>query len=56
MDDNYNPTRKRPNLIVFYDMAADVMTNKRFQAIIKEFFFRCWKFNISLVFITQIKS
>ena len=29
------------------------MTNKRFQAIIKELFIRCRKFNISLVFITQ---
>ena len=29
------------------------MTNKRFQAIIKELFIRCRKLNISLVFITQ---
>ena len=29
------------------------MTNKRFQAIIKNLFIRCRKFNISLVFITQ---
>ena len=29
------------------------MTNKKFQAIIKEFFIRCRKLNISLVFITQ---
>ena len=29
------------------------MTNKRFQAIIKELFTRCRKLNISLVFITQ---
>ena len=29
------------------------MTNKKFQAIIKEVFIRCRKLNISLVFITQ---
>ena len=34
-------------------MIADVMTNKEFQAIIKELFIRCRKLNISLVFITQ---
>ena len=34
-------------------MIADIMTNKKFQAIIKELFIRCRKINISLVFITQ---
>ena len=34
-------------------MIADIMTNKKFQAIIKELFIRCRKLNISLVFITQ---
>ena len=29
------------------------MTNKKFQAMIKELFIRCRKLNISLVFITQ---
>ena len=51
--DNYNPNRKRKILIVFDDMIADIMTNKKFQAIIKELFIRCRKLNISLVFITQ---
>ena len=51
--DNYNPSRKRKILIVFDDMIADIMTNKKFQAIIKELFIRCRKLNISLVFITQ---
>ena len=50
---DYNPKTKRKNLIVFDDMIADIMTNKRFQAIIKELFIRCRKLNISLVFITQ---
>ena len=34
-------------------MFADIMTNKIFQAIIKELFIKCRKLNISLVFITQ---
>ena len=49
---DFNPIRKRKKLIVFDDMIADIMTNKRFQAIIKELFIRCRKLNISLVFIT----
>ena len=51
--DDYNPIRKRKKLIVFDDMIVDIMTNRRFQAIIKELFIRCRKLNISLVFITQ---
>ena len=51
--DDYNPNRKRKILIVFDDMIADIMSNKKFQAIIKELFIRCRKLNISLVFITQ---
>ena len=34
-------------------MIADIKTNKKFQAIIKELFIRCRKVNISLLFITQ---
>ena len=37
---DYNPDRKRKILIVFDDMFADIMTNKNFQAIIKELFIR----------------
>ena len=60
--DDYKPSRKRKNLIVFYDMIADIMTNaknsfqnfiSKFQNLIKELIFRCRKLNISLVFITQ---
>ena len=51
--DGYNPSRKRNNLIVFDDMIADIISNKKFQAIIKELFITCRKLNISLVFITQ---
>ena len=51
--DDYIPSRKRTILIVFDDMIADIKTNKKFQAIIKELFIRCRKVNISLLFITQ---
>ena len=51
--DDYNLKRKRKILVLFDDMIADIMTNKRFQAIIKEIFIRRRKLNISLVFITQ---
>ena len=50
---DYNSSSRRKNLIIFDDMVADIMTNRRFQAIIKELFIRCRKLNISLVFITQ---
>ena len=32
---DYNPSRKRQILIIFDDMIADIMTNKKFQDIIK---------------------
>ena len=50
---DYNPRRKGKVLIVFDDIISDIMTNKKFQAIIKGLFIRCRKLNISLVFITQ---
>ena len=51
---DYNLSRRRKKLIVFDDIIADIMTNKRFQAIIKELFVRCRKLNISLVFFYSI--
>ena len=51
--DDYNPNRKSKILIVFDDMIADIMSNKKFQAIIKELFIRCRKLNILLVFTSK---
>ena len=34
--DDYNPTGNTKILILFDDMMADIMTNRKFQAIIKE--------------------
>ena len=50
---NYNPNIRRKILVVFDDMIAGIMTNKRFQSLIKELFIRCRKLNISLAFIIQ---
>ena len=51
--DDYNSNRKRKILIVFDGMIADIMSNKKFQAIIKDLFISCRKLNISLVLIIQ---
>ena len=48
----YNPTRKRKTLIVFV-FDSDIMTNKTYQATIKELFIRCRRLTISLAFITH---
>ena len=45
--DDYSPNRQRKILIVFDDMIAENMSNKKFQATIKELFIRCRKLNIS---------
>ena len=50
--DNYNPKRDKKVLIVSDDMIADIMTNKKFQVIIKQLFIRGKQLNIPLVFIT----
>ena len=38
---DYSLTRKRKKLIVFDHMIVDIMSNKKFQAIMKELFIRC---------------
>ena len=53
---DYSSNRKRKILIVFDDMIAGIMTDKKIQSIIKKLFIRCSKLNISLIFITQSYS
>ena len=50
---DYNPIIRRKILIVFDDIIADTMSNKKIQAVVKDLFIRCRKLIISLVFITQ---
>ena len=51
--DNYNPDKENKILIVFDDMIADMINNKKLNSIVTELFIRGRKLNISLVFITQ---
>ena len=48
-----NLNKKRKILIVFDDIVADMLSNKKRNLIIPELFIRGRKLNISLVFITQ---
>ena len=48
-----NPNKKRKILIVFDDMIADMLSNKKLNPIVTELFIRSRKLNISLVFIAQ---
>ena len=48
-----NPNKKPKILIVFDDMIADMLSNKKFNPIVTELFIRGRKLNISLIFITQ---
>ena len=51
--DEYNTDKERKILIVFDDMIADMINNKKLNSIVTELFIRGRKLNISLVFITQ---
>ena len=51
--EEYNPRKKRKKLIVFNDMIADLISNKKLNSIVTELFIRGRKLSISLVFITQ---
>ena len=51
--EEYNSNEKRKMLIVFDDMIADMLSNKKISLIVTELFIRGRKLNISLVFITQ---
>ena len=51
--DDYNSTRKRKILIVFGDMIADIMTNKKISSGCERIVYWMQKINVSLVFITQ---
>ena len=51
--EDYNPIKRRKILIVFDDMIADMINNKKLNPIVTELFIRGRKHNISIVFITQ---
>ena len=45
--------KKRKIIIVFDDMIADMINNKKLNPVVTELFIRGRKLNISIVFITQ---
>ena len=49
----YNPNKKRKILIVFVDMIADMINNKKFNPVVIELFIKGRKLGISIFFITQ---
>ena len=51
--DEYNPDKENKILIVFDDMIADMIHNRKLNSIATELFIKVRKLNISLVFITQ---
>ena len=51
--DDYNPRKNRKVLIVFHDMIADMIHNKKLNPIVTELFIRGRKVNISVIFIIQ---
>ena len=51
--EEYNIGKKRKILIVFDDMIADMINNKKLNSITTKLFIRGRKLNISLVFITK---
>ena len=51
--DEYNADKERKILIVFVNVIADMITNKKLNSIVTELFIWGRKLNVSLVFITQ---
>ena len=52
--DDCNPDKENNILIVFDDMIADMIHNKKLNLIVTELFIRGRKLDISIVFITQL--
>ena len=50
---NYNSNKENKVMIVFDDIIADMISNKKLDSIVTELFIRCRKLNTSLVFIGQ---
>ena len=51
--EDYNPRKSRKIIIVFDDMIADMINNKKLNPVVTELFIRGRKLNISIVFITH---
>ena len=51
--EEYNGNKNRKILIVFDDIIADILSNKKLNPVVTKLYIRVRKLNISLVFITQ---
>ena len=51
--DKYDIDKERKILIVFGDMIADMINNKKLNSVVTELFTGCRKLNIYLIFISQ---
>ena len=51
--EEYNPSKKRKILIVYDNMIADMLSNKKLNPVVTELLIKGRKLNISLVFITK---
>ena len=52
--DDYNHDKENKVLIVFDDMIADMIHNKKLNSIVTQLFIRGRKLSFSIVFITQL--
>ena len=50
--EEYNPNKNRTILILFGDMIADMLSNKKLNRIVTGLFIRGRKLSITLVFVT----
>ena len=48
-----NSNKKQKTLIIFDDMMADILSNRKVNPIVTELFIRSRKLNISIVFFTE---
>ena len=51
--EEYNPNIKRKTLIVFDNMIANMLSNKKYNPLVTKLFIRGRELNISLAFTTQ---
>ena len=51
--EDYNPGKQRKVVIIFDDMIADLINNKKLNPVVTELFIRGRKLNITIAIITQ---
>ena len=54
--EDYNPTKKRKELVVFDDMIADMKPNKKLSPLVNELFLRVEKLYFTSFYVTIFQS